>query len=80
MIFSKLVIDNKNVADYSVSYLDNTGIWVLSVIIDNIQRRAKARWISEFSHRINSDESPSQFQHSATRRRGGQQHWVHAIL
>jgi len=26
MIFSKLVNDNKNVADYSLFYLDNTGI------------------------------------------------------
>jgi len=39
MIFSKLVIDNKNVADYSVFYLDNTGIWILSGKLDNTQMR-----------------------------------------
>ncbi len=39
-IFLKLIIDNKNVVKYATVYLDNTGIWVLSVIIDNIQMRS----------------------------------------
>ena len=39
-IFLKLAIDNKNVEVLNGHYLDSTGVWVLSVIIDNIQVRS----------------------------------------
>ena len=41
MIFSKLVIDNKNVADYSVSYLDNIGIWTIQELLGHSDVRTK---------------------------------------